>query len=364
MSKQIVLDLLHGEGNPRNSEGAFITLDSGRILFIYTQYYDDSWSDIAPARLVSIHSDDAGRSWSAEPQLVLENEAQWNTMSVSLLHFPDGRIALFYLRTESFHDCRLYLRTSSDEAKTWSEPTLCTPAPGYFPVLNDRVVMLASGRLIVPTAYHRPKRNEDATSWKSWDYRAITLFYYSDDFGQSWEESRDWWGLPVPSRSGLQEPGVVELQDGSLYAWARTDTGRLWALRSLDEGITWSPPEPTKLLAPNSPMSLKRMPNGDLLAVWNDRSRRWKLPKPVNPGGFVENSSWSRTPLAVAISRNEGRSWIQRKLLEDDHRQGFCYAALHFTADAVLMAYCYGGDGDGVLQNTRIRRIGYEWLYA
>jgi len=364
LSNKVVINLAHGAGNPRNSEGAFITLANGRILFVYTYYYADSWSDIAQAKLVSRYSDDGGKTWSRNAQVVLENEATWNTMSVSLLRLGDGRIALFYLRTNSFHDCRLYLRTSADEAGSWSEPNLCIPAPGYFPVLNDRVIQLSSGRLLIPTAYHRPRLADHPDDWKAWDYRASTLFYYSDDDGETWQESQDWWGLPVKSRSGLQEPGAIELLSGEIYAWARTDTGRQWALRSKDQGRTWSPPEPTGFLSPNSSLSLKRIPEtGDLLAIWNDRSRRWKLPAPVLTDKLSANSSWGRTPLVAAISSNEGKTWKKHKLIESDHRRGFCYASIHFDRDAVLLAYCFGGKGDGVLQNTRIRRISLDWFY-
>jgi hypothetical protein len=34
MTRQIVLYLPHRRNNPRNSEGAFVTLSDGRILFV------------------------------------------------------------------------------------------------------------------------------------------------------------------------------------------------------------------------------------------------------------------------------------------------------------------------------------------
>ena len=49
MEQKTVLELPHQAGNPRNSEGAFITLKDGRIMFIYTKFYGDSWSDHAAA---------------------------------------------------------------------------------------------------------------------------------------------------------------------------------------------------------------------------------------------------------------------------------------------------------------------------
>jgi len=36
-------EIPHGEGNPRNSEGSFVTLKDGRILFAYTQYDGETW---------------------------------------------------------------------------------------------------------------------------------------------------------------------------------------------------------------------------------------------------------------------------------------------------------------------------------
>lgn len=364
MTSETVLELKHKRNNPRNSEGAFITLANRRILFAYSRYYGASWSDNGQATISARYSDDGGITWSKRDKLLVDNEGTHNVMSPSLLRLADGRIALFYLRTNSFHDCRMYLRTSSDESNTWSEPTLCIPAPGYFIVNNDRVVQLKSGRLIIPAAYHRPKLDGGAEDWAGWDYRAITLFYYSDDNGQTWSESTDWCALPVRSLSGMQEPGLVELEDEILYAWARTDTGRQWHTVSIDDGDNWAPPQPSYFLSPNSSMSIKRIPaTGDLLAVWNDHSSRWKLPAPVLDDEADTDTSWGRTPLAMAISSNDGKTWKLQKLLEDDPRCGFCYTAIHFTEDAALLAYCSGGIKCGVLQDTRIRRVTLDWLY-
>jgi len=116
------------------------------------------------------------------------------------------------------------MRTSADEGAAWSEPTRCIAAPGYFVVNNDRVIQLGKGRIVVPAAYHRPTRTGQTDAQNEVDWRAISLYYYSDDEGKTWHESADWWGLPVRNKSGMQEPGLVELKDGSLYAWARTDT--------------------------------------------------------------------------------------------------------------------------------------------
>ena len=170
---QVVLNLEPTKEHPRNSEGSFVRLKSGRILFYYSQFYGGA-ADESPARIVGIHSDDAGRTWS-QPEVVLENTAGNNVMSVSLLRLASGKLAFFYVLKNSWLDCRPYVRFSSDEGVTWSEPTLIVAAPGYFVLNNDRVVQLSSGRLVVPVAFHR-SRLSDPHSSKSFDGRAITMW--------------------------------------------------------------------------------------------------------------------------------------------------------------------------------------------
>ena len=112
-------------------------------------------------------------------------------------------------------------------------------------------------------------------------------------------------------------------------------------------------------------MSIQRIPaTGDLLVVWNDHSGRWDLPGPYMADGYSANSSWGRTPLVLAVSSNEGKTWKKAKLIEMDHRRGFCYIAIHPTDEAVLLAYCCGGRGSGVLQDSCIRRITLDWIYG
>jgi len=364
METEIVLELKHKKNNPRNSEGSFVTLKNGRILYAYSRYYGKSWNDHATADIGSCYSTDSGRTWSEEDSVIVKNEGGCNVMSVSLLRLQDGRIALFYLRKNSVNDCRLYMRISLDEAETWSKPTLCIPAPGYFIINNDRIIQLQNGRILVPASFHRTQGMR-SNYWNNIDSRGIVIFYYSDDSGATWQEAKDWWALPVRSLKGLQEPGIVELKGEQLYCWCRTSIGRQWQLKSCDNGDTWTPPEPSLFISPHSPLSMKRIPKtGDLLAVWNDVSDRWEMPKKKYIDGRVEDSSWGRTPLVTAISKDEGKTWKKEKIIETDPERGFCYTAIHFIDDAVLLAYCCGGKNSVVLQDLCIRRITLDWLYG
>lgn len=345
----VVLNLEPTPEFPRNSEGSFITLKSGRLLYYYTQFFGGA-SDHSAARIVSIQSDDQGRTWDA-PRIILENKGGANVMSVSLLRLQSGRIAFFYLLKNTWLDCRPHVRFSDDEGQTWSDPVLMLEAPGYFVMNNDRVIQHSSGRLIAPLASHR-SRNSNPDSSKSFDGRAIGLWVISDDEGKTWKEAPQWQALPVPStQSGLQEPGIVELADSSLLTFFRTDQGVQYECRSRDRGQTWTPVSPGPLRSPTSPASIERVPGSpDLLAVWNDHSGDHPM---------VEKK---RTPLVIGLSSDGGLTWSRKKLIESDPEGWYCYTAIHWVPDAVLLAYCAGDSKIGGLNRLRIRRVELESL--
>jgi hypothetical protein len=341
-----------GPNNPRNSEGDFITLKDGRILFVYTHFTGGA-GDHAPAHLAARVSEDAGRTWTREDVVVVPNEGKWNVMSVSLLRLADGRIAMFYLQKNSTRDCRPVMRISIDEAKSWSDATQIIPdsAVDYYVLNNDRVIQIQSGphkgRLVVPVAQH-------SSDGKDFPPGKITC-YLSDDVGRTWQRSSTTLDHDVDGkRVNFQEPGVVELKDGSLLIFIRTEEGSQYLTRSSDGGKTWTEPRPSEILSPLSPASIERIPStGDLLLAWNDH-------RDVPP-----NLRKKRTPYAVAISKDDGRTWTAAKVLEDHPDGWYCYTAIHFVDDHVLLGHCAGNQtrGRAGLNTTQITRFPVRWLY-
>jgi hypothetical protein len=348
-----VLELPPRPGNPRNSEGAFIEAGDGRILFVYSHFVGDSGSDHARAKLALRSSSDQGATWSDDTFIATPREDEaMNVMSVSLLRLQNGDIGLFYLLRFSWHDMRMWIRRSADDGRMWGEAVQCMPAAGYYVVNNDRVVRLASGRLVIPAARHpaRADRNEAAAV----DWRGQAAFFLSDDDGRTWRESAGYCTLPVVhTRSGLQEPGVIEWAPGHVWAWARTDLGRQYEMFSSDGCETWTQPLPSRFTAPNSPLSIKRIPASErLLAVWN--------PAPAYETRALSRPGGDRTPLVMAIGSGPRGAWTPAQIVDgpDEPTAGYSYTAIHFTRDAVLLAYCAGGVADkSRLARTRIRRI-------
>ncbi len=339
-----------GPGNPRNSEGDFVKLKDGRWLLIYSKFTSHGPADSGAAMLAARYSSDEGRTWTTDDKIVVENEAGMNVMSVSLLRLKSGEIALFYARKNSMQDCRPYLRISKDEGKTWSAPRLTIPDTGYYVLNNSRVLELNSGRWLMPVAYH----HNETLDPRRFNGRGVAMTYISDDKGKTWRRSKTKLEHPDPAnRTGLQEPGLVSLKDGRLLMFIRTSMGAQYYSYSSDQGDTWSAVETSTLQSPVSPASIKRIPKtGDLLVAWNDHS---------NVGEAIRGKL--RTPMTVAISKDEGKTWEKAKNLMDDPAGWYCYTAIAFAGDRVLLTYVATDAGQDKLSQTVITHLGLDWLY-
>lgn len=349
------LQLLPKKGNPRNSEGDFVQLMDGRLLFVYT-HFTGGTGDHATAHLAGRYSSDGGLSWTTKDVIVIPNEGKQNVMSVSLLRLNNDSIAIFYVRKNSLLDCRPVVRLSADEARTWSDPEAIIPEldSGYYVLNNDRVVQLESGRLVVPVSRH------DTTGgrWTNDSAYGTIMCYLSDDNGRTWRRGRTQLdGLPPEGVKGrrvmLQEPGVVELKGGRLMMFCRSDSGNQYLSFSKDGGESWTPFESSNIISPLSPASMERIPGtGHLLMVWNNH-------EDIDP-----NLKRKRTPLCVSISRDEGRTWENERVLENNPHGWYCYTAIHFGRDNVVLAYCAGDKRrTNGLATTQVAQFPLQWLY-
>jgi Neuraminidase (sialidase) len=198
---------------------------------------------------------------------------------------------------------------------TWSEPVECiTDRDAYFVLNNNRVIQLKNGRLMMAVSMHKsPGDSTFASIGRIWSY-------YSDDNGRSWEASQE---VANPDSVVTQEPGLAELDNGEVLMYLRTMSGVQYFSYSKDKGETWRQVEKSNIRSPCSPASITRIPStGDLLLVWNDNG-----------------SDQKRTPFNIAWSEDEGSTWVNKKVIEDNTDGSFCYPAVHYTGKEILISY-------------------------
>jgi sialidase-1 len=323
--------------HPRNSEGDVVVLKDGALLVAWTDFYGGVPGDFALARISGARSTDGGRTWG-EHFILVENTGGMNVMSVSFLRLGNGEILFFYCVKNTKTDLKLYVRRSADEARTWSEPLRITPETGYHVMNNARAIQLHDGRIICPVAW-----TEEAIR-KGEVYRAV--MYFSDDEGRSWTRGR---GETYCDKRGAMEPGVIELRDGRLLQIIRTQFGMIWHAHSSDRGDTWTEAKPWTVVTPEAPSTLVRLPdNGDFLLVYN----------PIAQMNGVSHSG-RRTPMAAALSSDEGATWSKMKLVENDLIRTYAYFSVRIHDGRVLLVY-HAAKND--LSTLKFKSIPIGWF--
>ncbi len=246
-------------------------------------------------------SRDGGRTWQEQGRLRLawRLAGMISDGGISFLRLHDGRLALLAHRhVAGLHGGGLpVFATSRDDGVTWSPARVVGAPEGVWYVMNDRLIQMASGRLVVPVS-HMP------TGLGTYEGdRNLGLCFFSDDAGETWRRSR------VPARlddaRGMAEPCVAEVAPGRLLMLARTGSGCKCRAWSDDGGDTWSAPEPTTLTAACSSLTVKTLPDGRLIVFYNHAT-------PLSPGAF-----FPRTPLCYAVSADGGQTWGEPVLVDD-----------------------------------------------
>ena len=375
------------EGSPY--ESSLIPLKDGRLLLVCGMWRAPGGRILGAHTCWGAISADQGKTWS-EPQPLKTKDGEFvKGRTNSLFRLKSGAIGLI--------NWNVFYR-SEDEGKTWTGPIPIAVGKRKGRVRNDCALVLKSGRIIAPASVsgidpgsRKYARKDDILEGMDFGYG---ICYYSDDQGQTWQESDNF--VYVPLERGLKgmygwsEWTVVELKNGRLLGIGRNSLGRFFQSISEDQGETWLVPKPTQLACLPSPCALKRIPStGDLLIIWNQASEE--------EGRLM----LIRHRLSCAISKDDGKTWQNFKNLESlddvakiepppikaysEHERIFetynqpedrkryhrapgplrvSYPTLCFLNDKVVITYGYGCHQDTVgYVACKIRVLPTEWFY-
>lgn len=362
MTGELVCELPTVRLHPLNSNGAFIELRGGRIMFAYNRsLYSPGVNP--KSNISAVYSSDQGRRWTQPaPLLSSENSGALSVSSTSFVRMLDGNLGGFFTaQITRIDDLRMFLSVSSDEGRSWSEFKPCQPSPGYYVTNNDRILRLSSGRLLVPSAYHDISFDGESVNMTydstfNINFYGSCHFFYSDDDGATWRQSDNSVAINAArSSTGVQEPGVVEIHPGVIWGLGRTDLGRHYEFFSFDNGQTWTHAEPSRFTGPCSMLAIKRNPRDrSLIAVWN--------PVPSYVSQEYDQPHFKRSQLVYSISYDNGVSWEPPVFIENSDDGDFTHPAVYFTNDGVLFSYNTAFGQKVKRSSVRIRFVRYREL--
>lgn len=252
---------------------------------------------------------------------------------------PDGKLWLLWTAQKAGNQDTAIIRRriSDDNGYTWGAIDTLFDRAGTF--IRQPVVVLNNGDWLLPVFYCV------TTPGEKWvgdnDYSAVKI---STDAGKTWSE------YVVPESIGCVHMNVVQLASGELVAVFRSRwADSVYMSRSFDNGRTWLAPWPTQLPNNNSSIQFTCLKNGHLALVFNNirateaTERRASLydeiedddpaaaaavpvtenPETVKPAAG-RTAFWGtpRSPMTLAISEDEGKTWPYIRDLEVG--DGYC----------------------------------------
>jgi predicted neuraminidase len=216
-------------------------------------------------------------------------------------------LLLFFKAGENPREWSGMLKRSSDLGTTWS-PAELLPA-GILGPVRAKPVQMSDGRLVCGSSVE---------SYKTWTCWVET----TPDLARTWQKSGP---IVIPNRlKGCIQPAVFVLDDSQkgkehLAFIARSSgLGSVVRSESKDGGKTWSPCASTNLPNPNAGVDAVRLPDGRIVAIYN-------------------HSSKARTPLRLALSNDQGKSFTPSLTLESEPGE-FSYPALILDSKNRLQA--------------------------
>lgn len=260
-------------------------LDNGDL---YVAYYGGAGEYEDDSKVWGMRRTIDGETWS-EPVVIADTPflAEGNPV---LWQAPDGVVWLWYVQRygETWSQSRIKAKISTDGAKTWSDSLVVAYELGMM--VRSRPILLHDGNYLLPI-YQETGSDKEVVGADT-----ASLFLRYNPAAHTFTPS----GKIVSPKGNLQ-PSVVQLSDNHLIAYCRrgggyepTTDGYMVRSESHDGGETWAPGTDAAFPNPNAAIDFIKLQSSKLLLVYND-------------------SMNERTPLTVALSEDNDKSWPHRK---------------------------------------------------
>ncbi len=247
--------------------------------------------------------------------------ACWNPVLFAVPE-SDGELWLFYKVGPNVAGWKGYLIRSHDGGRTWSAPE--EMPDGFLGPAKNKPVWV-DGRILLPCS----------TEGGHWN----VYFEWTDDRGTTWHKTPSLMSdLSVQTQNRASDapdagkveaihaiqPSVLRLSDGRLMMLSRTRNAKLGVAVSDGRGETWSKLTLSDVENNQSGIDAVTLHDGRHVLVYNDFET------------LAGTRKGPRTPLSLAVSDDDGKTWRHAMTLEDSPVSQYSYPSVIEGGDGTL----------------------------
>jgi predicted neuraminidase len=266
---------------------------------LYLVYYGGGGEYEADTSVFGSRRKKGSKEWS--PPVPIAHDPFRSVGNGVIWEAPDGVVWLFYVVRfgPTWSNSRVQAKVSRDLAETWSDASMLVLDEGTL--VRNRPIVLDDGDYLLPL-YHETGHDPEKTGPDSYSF-----FLRHGARDRTWTRTG-----PIRSPNGNIQPAVVQLSSKDLVAYCRRGgdyrpetIGYIVRSESHDGGRTWSEGKDSAFPNPNAAVDFLKLKSGNLLLVYNHSMSR-------------------RTPLTVALSPDQDRTWpVRRNLREGENDYGY-----------------------------------------
>ena len=217
--------------------------------------------------VVMCKSYDDGKTWTSPKKIMDHKTRGVYCAEITNVTGKPMMCVCTYAEENVYRELQLFKSFTEDNGETWSEPV--SFECGFNGVIPGVLTVLSDGSWFFPITWMATRK---AFDWNDSDESARDWPYYSGcavstDKGRTWQRYGN-----LTHGKGLTEPTAVELENGHIFMLMRSLTiPELFVSESYDYGRTWSEPQKSGIMNPNTkPLLFKIYDNVFFINNYND----------------------------------------------------------------------------------------------
>jgi predicted neuraminidase len=282
-------------------------------------------------------SEDDGVTWS-KPEVLFshDNRGCWCTEVFTDCERPFA-VVHTYNAPSHYRELQTFRSFCDDSGKTWTEPISFRGNINGCSIRQG--IRLSNGDMLFPIYWQEVEKNfnwpDKENGWDTCSWPFVSGAAISHDNGETFVRYGD-----IRAGVSLWEPNAVEVEDGHIIMYCRSNQGALFISESFDYGKTWSEPILSDIPNADTKVTVLKV-RGQILMINN----------------FESKAGWDNRVNLCIYKSKDGKNF-EKVVCVEDEKERFFYPHAFADEEKEKLYVAYENKKDHWLKIFTYRELG------